>query len=451
MALNFRIWRNRLACVAILWTMLGAGAPGTVLAQQNPVFYLVGAEEERPPTSGGLPQYKGVRVYELESATLRVVRSVDMDLGAGGTLSDTKWYALSGDMGMLTGDRKTIVLVDGGNDDESTLLLVSVPDLKIEGHMDIPMSQMPMDRDGERVPCLDHIFVHPVTGRTYFSCELGRGGERILAVDPVGRKVIGADLPTAGMYTRTFVYDSKRQWLYVSGTAPLITDAHDHLIGHIDDIEFCGVREIADRTNGEVCGVQKITGGSKRYGVRDMALLPDGNLVLLSYVSETPVVSVYDPAAQKIRHAWIEDRTYTGLIGPGRIHGVRYEQPTPTERVYNIYNVPVPSRDGSRLFGIEESESHADGSKPSQDGGILWDAGTLQVLHRWTLPEATSYSCSENGTGNGLVACFAPAPDGRGMWYFGKSGKVYRLDDQSGQLIEEVKLPLHLISLIREP
>src|ERR1700722_9140313 len=136
MALNFRIWRNRLACVAILWTMLGAGAPGTVLAQQNPVFYLVGAEEERLPTSGGLPQYKGVRVYELESATLRVVRSVDMDLGAGGTLSDTKWYALSGDMGMLTGDRKTIVLVDGGNDDESTLLLVSVPDLKIEGHMD---------------------------------------------------------------------------------------------------------------------------------------------------------------------------------------------------------------------------------------------------------------------------------------------------------------------------
>jgi hypothetical protein len=113
----------------------------------------------------------------------------------------------------------------------------------------------------------------------------------------------------------------------------------------------------------------------------------------------------------------MEDRTYTGLIGPGRIHGVRYDQPTPTQRRYTIHNVPVPSRDGSRLFGIEESESHADGSKPTLDSGIIWDAKTL---HRWTLPEPRSYDYSENGTGSGLVACFASAPDGRGMWYFGK-------------------------------
>jgi hypothetical protein len=34
---------------------------------------------------------------------------------------------------------------------------------------------------------------------------------------------------------------------------------------------------------------------------------------------------------------------------------------------------------------------------------------------------------------------------------FGQSGKIYRLDDHTGELIEEVKLPFHLVSLIREP
>jgi hypothetical protein len=51
--------------------MLDAGVPTALLAQQNPVFYLTGAEEERPLQTGGLPQYRGVHVYELESATLR--------------------------------------------------------------------------------------------------------------------------------------------------------------------------------------------------------------------------------------------------------------------------------------------------------------------------------------------------------------------------------------------
>jgi len=31
------------------------------------------------------------------------------------------------------------------------------------------------------------------------------------------------------------------------------------------------------------------------------------------------------------------------------------------------------------------------------------------------------------------------------------SGKVYRLDDHTGDLIEEVELPFQLITLIREP
>jgi hypothetical protein len=77
----------------------------------------------------------------------------------------------------------------------------------------------------------------------------------------------------------------------------------------------------------------------------------------------------------------------------------------------------------------------------SEDDVILWDSSTLEELDRFDAPEVA----------RGTEGCFYPAPDGRGMWFLGQSGKVYRLDDHTGKLLEEVKLPFHLISLIREP
>ncbi len=77
----------------------------------------------------------------------------------------------------------------------------------------------------------------------------------------------------------------------------------------------------------------------------------------------------------------------------------------------------------------------------SEGDVILWDSNTLEELDRFDAPEP---SCGTQG-------CFSPAPDGRGMWFVGKSGKVYRLDDHTGRLIEEVKLPFRIINLIREP
>jgi hypothetical protein len=319
--------------------------------------------------------------------------------------------------------------------------------------MDVPTSEMPTDKDGTPVPCLDQIFVHPVTGFAYFSCEVAVGAREMFEVDPFHQKVIPVGPPMSKSGARTFLYDPARQWLYLGIGAPEILDVQDRLVGRIGETRAQKV----DWARGPVVfvGVEipghAGPGESGLYGVDDMALLPDGNLVLLSGISGTPVLILYDPAAHKALQTWTAERTYTGLIGPGRIHGVRYERPTPMQRLYSIQNVPVPSRDGSRLFGIEESESHADGSKPTQDGGIIWDARTLQVLRRWTLPEPRSYDCSQEGTGSGLIACFVPAPDGRGMWFFGQSGKVYRLDDHTGELVEQVKLPFHLVSLIREP
>lgn len=410
-----------------LWAVLSSLAPKIAPAQQPSVFYVIGAEDEHPnPGVPTLPLYQGIHLYEMDSAT-HVVRSAEIHVSSG----------------MLTGDRKTIVLVYGGDANDSSLLLISVSDLRVYSRMDIPASEMRMDIDGESVPCLDHIFVHPVTGLTYFSCALAKGVVEQLVVDPFRRKIMRGSLPVETNAT-IFLYDPTHQWIYLSDPAPPILDAHNQLIGRVD-----GPKKLSP-----------IQGRAAAAGITGMSLLPDGKLVLLYGVPEPahnitgwtgstiPTLSTYDPITRKFLHTWTEERTYTGMV-VGRIHGVTYKQPTLMQFPYGIQNVPVPSRDGSRLFGIEDSDLHNE--KHTEDGAILWDAKTLQVLRRWTLPEPGSYDCSTAGTGGGLIACFAPAPDGHGMWFFGKSGKIYRLDDHTGDLIEEVKLPFHLISLIREP
>lgn len=407
--------------VTVLWAVLGAGAPRTATAQQPSVFYLIGAEEEH--TSPNLPnalQYQGVHLYEMDSAT-HVLRSA----------------ALNAYSGMFTGNRKTIVLVEGGDEDKSTLLLVSVPELKVQGRMDIPMSEMPMDIDGDRVPCLDNIFVHPITGFAYFSCPMSRAVVGLLRADPFHHKVVQPHLPVYAGMPPTFLYDSKRQWMYPD-PGDAILDANDQSVAKIH-IE--------------------IPGHPSPLGVSNMALLPDGNLVALCHIllseddpfSDAPVVLIYDPVAGKVLRFWTEGLTYSGTVS-GRIHGIIYKPGTPIRRYDRIPNVPVPSRDGSRLFGIEGSEFELFSPKTPADSAILWDTKTLQVLRRWTLPESRSSACKQRDLGGTDFAnCFALAPDGRGMWYFGKSGKIYRLDDRTGDLIEEVKLPFHFISLIREP
>jgi hypothetical protein len=385
------------------------------------VFYAIGAEEgHTSPNLPNTPQYRGIRLYEMDSAA-HVLRSAEMDAYPG----------------MLTGDRKTIVLVGGEDEDKSTLLLVSVADLRIQGRMDIPVSEMPMDRDGERVPCLNNIFVHPLTGFAYFSCPMSRGVVGLLRIDPVHNRITRPDLPIYAGMPPSFLYDAKHQWMYPNPGDAMV-DANDHPVARIR-IE--------------------IPRHPSPLGISDMALLPDGNLVVLSHMwlsennpfSEAPVVSIYDPIARKVLRFWTEDRTYTGTAS-GRIHGVIYKPGTPVQRYDRIPNVPVPSRDGSRLFGIEGSEPELFSPNTAADSAILWDAKTLQVLRRWTLPEARSPACEQRDLGGTDFAdCFVVAPDGRGMWYFGKSGKIYRLDDRTGDLIEEVRLPFHFISLIREP
>jgi outer membrane protein assembly factor BamB len=154
-----------------------------------------------------------------------------------------------------------------------------------------------------------------------------------------------------------------------------------------------------------------------------MALLPNGNLVLLLTSGDVPRLTLYDPANRKVLQAWTETHKYPSTE--------TYVDNTSKEvqRIAVLRDGPVPSRDGSRLFAMSEGDV------------ILWDSSTLEELDRFDAPEVA----------RGTEGCFYPAPDGRGMWFLGQSGKVYRLDDHTGKLLEEVKLPFHLISLIREP
>jgi hypothetical protein len=139
---------------------------------------------------------------------------------------------------------------------------------------------------------------------------------------------------------------------------------------------------------------------------------------------------LYDPGAQKLLRDWIETET---LPETKTVYLSGKSSQVAVQRPFRLGYGPVPSKDGSRLFAM------------SEDDAIFWDSNTLEELNRWDLPEPPE------GYGGLGSQCFFPAPDGRGMWFLGKSGKVYRPDDHTGTLIEEVKFPFRLISLIREP
>jgi hypothetical protein len=128
--------------------------------------------------------------------------------------------------------------------------------------MDIPMSEMPMETDGDRVPCLDNLFVHPITGLAHFSCPMSWAVVGLLRADHFHHKVIQPHLPVYAGMPPTFLYDFKRQWMYPN-PGDAILDTNDQSVAKID-IE--------------------IPGHPSPLGVSDMALLPDGNLVALCHI-----------------------------------------------------------------------------------------------------------------------------------------------------------------------
>jgi WD40 repeat protein len=214
------------------------------------------------------------------------------------------------------------------------------------------------------------------------------------------------------LFRPLFVYAPNSKRLFLVGKNVLALDSENHAVDYIS------VREIAKSAN--IATVREMD---------SLVVLANGNLVLLTDKHRSPALILYDPVARKVLQHWTETQKYSEKESYTDSRTGKNEERV-VQKIARIRCGPVASRDGSRLFAVSEGDI------------VLWDANTLEELSRLDAPEPPDSNSGE---------CFHSAPDGRGLWYLGQSGKVYRLDDRTGKFIEEVKLPFHVISLIREP
>jgi len=382
----------------IMAAVFAAAMPMGIAAQEH-VFYALGT-----PESAG----KDVRLYEVDSATLQVARSlsVERQTPGGETVSMTS--------GMLTGTRDGILLTDSQLQ-SSSLLRVSAPALESKGQWAMKDFQI------AGAMCLDHVFVHPVTGLAYFSCDTGSGGNGFVIID-TARPAVAGDFPNEppipsswphlSLFRPTFVYAPNSKRLYLVGKNVLALNTENHAVDYIS------VRELAKNAN--LATVREID---------NLVVLANGNLVLLTDKYRSPALILYDPNARKVLQNWTETQKYGEKESYTDSRTGKNEERI-VQKLARILCGPVASRDGSRLLAVSEGDI------------VSWDANTLEELGRFDAPEPPDSDSGE---------CFHPAPDGRGTWYLGQRGKVYRLDDRTGKFIEEVKWPFRLISLIREP
>lgn len=372
--------------------------PLTAFALPRSVFYVIG-------TAG--PEVKGEPcrdcehvLYELDTKTLGVVGSVKVS---------------NAETGMLNGKCNAIIL----SDDEYTLWRVQAPNLTIDSRFSPGSGPHPGNA------CLEHTFVHPINGLAYFSCEIGHDATYVVVVDTVKQSVV-TELHSDKIFSSHFTFDPKNRWLLLDDHGLVALDIKNQIIGHV------GSRELTQQANLKI-------GDDLRF--RAMAVLPNGSWVLRGRANDDrPVLLIYDPATRAVFRSWVENDTFTARELAGH-------QTPGAKTVFEIYlrleNGPVPSRNGSRLFAISDAPRRYHADSPAR--GILFDTETLRVLRRWDLPEPPLRNRELE------PQCFFQAPDGRGMWYLGESGKIYRLDEQSGELIEQVKLPFRIVNLIHEP
>ncbi len=408
-----RALRTRTAfhCGLLLTVILAALLPKAIAAQQG-VFYAIGSAESTPadPEHSRSTSYKDVSLYEVDSATLQVLRSLGVErIGPNGeTVKMTS--------GMLTGRRDFVLLTDSELQ-SSTVLRVSAPSL--EAKVQLGMKDLQI----RGTTCLDQIFVHPVTGLAYFSCDAGSGGNGFVILDTSKPAVVGdfphsppipSSWPRLSLYRPTFVYAPESKRLYLVGNNVLALDSENRAVDYIFARELAKSADIG-------------TG----HEINNLTMLADGNFVLLMNEHETPMLVLYDPVARKVLKHWTETQKYGEMESYTDSRTGKAEERS-VQKIARLHCGPVASRDSSRLFAMSEGDI------------VLWDTNTLEELDRVDAPEPPANS------GGMHEECFFLAPDGKGMWFVGQSGKVYRLDDHTGGHIEEVKLPFRLINLIRE-
>ena len=385
--------------------MLAALLPLLCAAQQNKVFYMIGSAEH---SSADSPS--GVRLYEVDSTNLRIVRSVSVERETPGYGSGKVWMQ----SGMLTAKHDSIILTDSepGN---SRIMRVSATGLALENQVDLSSLHI------RAAECADHIFVHPVTGLVYFSCDSGSNGNGFAILNAERLSIAGdfRDLPPTpsrwpnlDLFKPQFSYDYQSNKLYVFGGDVIVLDPQNH------PVDYIRARELAVAS--------KLQPGRFAYTIKSVAVLPNGTLAILITDAQTPTLAIYDPHQRKVLSHWTETRKYQKLeTHTDQRTGKPFEKRV--ESIAQLRLGPVPSHDGSRLFAMSEGDI------------TVWDSQTLQELARFEAPESPAET-----------ECFYAAPDGHGMWFISKAGTVYRLDGQTGKVTETVKLSLRLFSLIRE-
>ncbi len=374
---------RRISLVLIASFLVAASLP----AQQQ-VFYAIGAAQyiPRDPQNPWRNPYRDVRLYEVDAATLRVVRSVSVEKDTPGYGSGKLWMTT----GMLTGKRDTIVLSDGELR-SSTLMRLAVPDLVVQGQTEIG--------DVRASECLDHIFVHPITGLAYFSCDLGSHGNGFVVLNTDKHAVV-ADLPDGPvlprgwprlfLYRPQFVYSSKDQRLYLCGQNVVVLDPQNRAIDYIL------ARDVAQSAGFDVDLKRSFR---IAYNIDKMAMLPDGNLVLVMNAHNTPTYFHRRPVGKACSEnlpisPWAG--AYTGWFACV-CHGRRGRSRLGQQHIRGTRSLggPGTARQRRRMFF----------------SGARWARNVVR----------------------------------------GPSGNVYRLDDHTGKLIERVKLPFSVINLVREP
>ena len=392
----------------IALAMLAALLPlllSAVQQQQNKVFYAIGSAE-----LGSADSHDDVRLYEVNSTDLQILRSVSVKRETPGYGSGSVWMQ----SGMLTAKHDSIILADS---DPGIPIIMRVSTTKLAIANQINLRSLHL----RAAECADQIFVHPVTGLVYFSCASGSDGNGF-AILNIEKSSIAGDFPdlpptpshwpNLDLFKPQFSYDYQSNQLYVFGGDVIALDRQNH------PVDYIRARDIASGS-----GLQT---GRFAYTIKSLSVFPNGTLVILVTDAQTPTLAIYDPHQRKVLAHWTETHKYQKLETHTDLRtGKPFEKRV--ERIAQLRLGPVMSHEGSRLFAMSEGDI------------TLWDSQTLQELARFEAPEPPAET-----------RCFYAAPDGHGMWFVSRTGTVYRLDEQTGKIIEKVRLALRSLSLIRE-
>lgn len=389
----------------IACALLAAMLPFAAAQQQDKVFYTIGSAEH---SSADSPS--DVRLYEVDSTNLRIVRSLSVERETPGYGSGKVWMQ----SGMLTAKHDSIILTDS-EPGSSRIMRVSTTGLTVENQIDLGLLHV------RAAECADHIFVHPVTGLLYFSCDSGSNGNGFAILNVEKASIVGdfPDLPTTpsrwpnlDLFKPQFSYDYQSNRLYVFGGDVIVLDQHNH------PVDYIRARELAVAS--------KLQVGRFAYTIKSVAVLQNGTLAILITDAQTPTLAIYDPHQRKVLSHWTETQKYQKLEShTDQRTGKPFEKPV--QRIAQLRLGPVLSPDGSRLFAMSERDI------------VVWNSATLQEVARFEAPEPPAET-----------ECFYAAPDGRGMWFLSSTGTVYRLDSQTGKVIEKFSLDLRPLSFVRE-